>query len=155
MICPFCNHDTTKVLETRETEPDITRRRRECTKCKERFTTYEQPELSNLVVTKRDGTRQVFDNSKLVRSLQLCCQKRPITQKQIITITNEIEKKLKSNYKKRVKSKDIGDLVMTRLKKLDNVAYIRYASVCRDFKDLETFEKELKTLKQTNTEDTA
>lgn len=155
MKCPFCDNKTTKVLETRETEPDITRRRRECTKCKERFTTYEQPELSNLVVNKRDGTREVFDKSKLVRSLKLCCQKRPITQQEILDLTDTIEKKLKSNYKKMVKSKHIGEQVMKKLKNLDNVAYIRYASVCRDFQDLETFEKEVKNLKKHKTEDIA
>lgn len=155
MKCPFCENNTTKVLETRETEPDITRRRRECSECKERFTTYEQPELSNLVVSKRDGTREVFDKSKLVRSLKLCCQKRPITQKEILDLTDEIEKTLKSNYKKMVKSKHIGEQVMKKLKNLDNVAYIRYASVCRDFQDLETFEKEVKNLKKHKTEDIA
>lgn len=147
MKCPYCEEETTKVLETRESEKNITRRRRECSECGERFTTYEQPELSNLIVIKTDGTRQVFDKSKLIRSMQLACQKRPVSQDQLEGIAEDIESEIVSSYKKEIESEDLGNIVMKKLRKLDEVAYIRFASVYRDFKDLETFEKELKQLR--------
>lgn len=146
MKCPYCNHTESKVLETRESEEDITRRRRECLKCQRRFTTYEQVELTNITVIKRNGKRTAFDKQKVIRSIQLACQKRPIEQETIENIATKVEAKLRSSMKKDITSKQIGELVLRYLKKLDQVAYIRFASVYRDFQDLETFKSELEKL---------
>lgn len=146
MQCPYCNHTESKVLETRESEEDITRRRRECLKCQRRFTTYEQVELTNITVIKRNGKRTAFDKQKVIRSIKLACQKRPIEQETIEDIATKIEAKLRSSMKKDITSRQIGELVLRYLKKLDQVAYIRFASVYRDFQDLETFKSELEKL---------
>ena len=146
MKCPFCNYAETKVLETRETPEAVTRRRRECLKCEKRFTTYEQIELTNIILIKKDGSREIFDRQKLIRSLQLACQKRPISQDQIEEAASKIESKLRNTDKKEITTKQIGSMVMRQLKKLDKVAYIRFASVYREFEDVESFKKELATL---------
>ncbi|MFA6072538.1 MAG: transcriptional regulator NrdR [Candidatus Woesearchaeota archaeon] len=152
MKCPYCNHTETKVLETRETEEDITRRRRECLKCEKRFTTYEQVELTNIVVIKKDGRRESFNRQKLIKSLQIACQKRNITQEEIETLASSIESKLRNIIEKEITTKQIGELVMKSLKKLDPVAYIRFASVYLDFQDTDSFRKEIETFKKNSKE---
>lgn len=146
MNCPFCNNEETKVLETRESDEGITRRRRECLKCEKRFTTYEQIELTNIILVKKDGRRTIFDRQKIVKSMQIACQKRPIDPDKIEQIASKIEAKLRSSTKKEITSKQVGELVLRYLKKLDQVAYIRFASVYRDFQDLESFKIELDKL---------
>jgi transcriptional repressor NrdR len=147
MRCPFCNHKDTQVVETRETGEDITRRRRECLKCKKRFTTYEKMENFSLRVIKKDGNRESFDKEKVKKGIVRACEKRPITLEQIDRVVDDIEKSLRNKGQKEVKSSAIGDLVMKHLKKLDSVAYIRFASVYRAFQDVGEFEKELRLLK--------
>jgi transcriptional repressor NrdR len=147
MKCPFCSHKDTQVVETRETGEDITRRRRECLKCKKRFTTYEKLENINLRIIKKDGNREMFDREKVRKGFLRACEKRPITIEQIDKAVDEIEKSLRNKGLKEVKSSVIGDLVMKYLKKMDSVAYIRFASVYRAFQDIGEFEKEVKLLK--------
>jgi transcriptional repressor NrdR len=152
MKCPYCNHTETKVLETRETEEDITRRRRECLKCEKRFTTYEQVELTNLSVIKKDGRREIFDRQKIIKSMQIACQKRNVSQDKLEEIASLVESKLRSLIEKEITTKQIGALVMKHLKKIDPVAYIRFASVYLEFEDVESFEKETETFKKTTKE---
>ncbi|PIN80547.1 transcriptional regulator NrdR [Candidatus Woesearchaeota archaeon CG10_big_fil_rev_8_21_14_0_10_32_9] len=150
MKCPFCNHNETKVLETRETEEDITRRRRECLKCEKRFTTYEQVELTNIILVKKDGRREIFDRQKLIRSMQLACQKRPISQEKVDDVASKIESKIRNSMEKEITTKQVGELVMKYLKKVDQIAYIRFASVYREFEDLDSFKKEVELLNKKN-----
>jgi transcriptional repressor NrdR len=147
MRCPFCFYKATQVVETRETGEDITRRRRECLKCKKRFTTYEKLENFNIRVIKKDGNREFFDREKLKKGVLKACEKRPITLEQIDNAVDAIEKIIRSKHSPEVKSSAIGDLVMRYLKKLDSVAYIRFASVYRAFQDVGEFEKEVRLLK--------
>ncbi len=149
MQCPYCHSEKLKVIDSRETE-DSVRRRRECEECKKRFTTYERPEISQLIVIKKDGRREPFDRNKLMRGITIACGKRPISQEKIEQMVNEIESDLRGQDKSEVKSRAIGDLVMEKLKQLDYVAYIRFASVYRpnQFRDIEDIEKELKALKK-------
>ncbi|MCA9478060.1 MAG: transcriptional repressor NrdR [Nanoarchaeota archaeon] len=148
MICPFCSHPDIKVLETRETSETETRRRRECLKCEKRFTTYERVELKPLQVIKKDGHQELFDREKIIRGIVRSCQKRPITVSDIEHLVDNIEHHIRSSGADEVKSTKIGNLVMTRLKKLDKVAYIRFASIYRDFDDLQSFEEEVSKLAQ-------
>lgn len=148
MNCPYCNHEETKVLETRDSEQDITRRRRECLKCEKRFTTYEQVEYSEITLIKKNGKKTTFDKQKVINSIKIACRKRPVTEDKIKEIATKIENKLRNNIKKEVSSKQVGEMVLKHLKKLDQVAYIRFASVYRDFQDLETFKKELDNLEK-------
>jgi transcriptional repressor NrdR len=150
MRCPFCSYHETKVIETRETGEDITRRRRECLNCEKRFTTYEKMESFTLRIIKKDGNREAFDKEKLRRGLVKACEKRPITLEQINKATDEIEKALRNKGVQEIKSSFIGELVMKQLKKLDSVAYIRFASVYRSFQDIQEFEKEVNKLKKKN-----
>lgn len=150
MRCPYCRKEETKVLETRETDEEVTRRRRECHNCERRFTTYEQVELTNLVLVKKDGTRAMFDRQKLVKSMQLACQKRPVSQNQLESIATNIETKLRNSIEKEITTTRIGELVMKELKEIDEVSYIRFASVYREFQDIESFKKELDTLRKPN-----
>jgi transcriptional repressor NrdR len=145
MKCPYCSFDT-KVVDKRESEENATRRRRECLKCKKRFTTYERVELSPLIVIKKDGRRERFSREKVKLGLLKACEKRPVPESDIEKVVNEIESKLKNMDKTEIESKVIGGLVMEKLKKLDKVAYIRFASVYREFTDLSSFEEELKKL---------
>lgn len=147
MLCPFCGHQESKVLETRESEDlKTTRRRRECLKCEKRFTTYERVETSPLVVIKKDGRREEFNRDKLKKGLIKACEKTEVPIERIEKIVEEIERKLRMGESAEVESKKIGRLVAQKLKKLDKVAYIRFASVFRSFVDLEDFERELKKL---------
>ena len=149
MRCLYCGSKETKVVDKRET-PDqkATRRRRECLKCKKRFTTYERIEQPDLVVIKKDQRREPFNKEKLKSGIVKACQKRPISYETIEKVINEIESELRKKSKTEVTSKEVGELVMRKLKKLDHIAYIRFASVYREFKDISSFEKELKSLKK-------
>lgn len=145
MRCPYCRGEDTKVLETREAE-GVTRRRRECLGCEKRFTTYEQVEILNLVIVKKDGRREQFDRQKLLNGMLRACEKRPVSFDALDEIATDIETKLLNHKSHEVKSTHIGEMVMRRLKKLDNIAYIRFASVYRDFADLSSFHAEVQTL---------
>lgn len=146
MLCPYCNHDETKVLETRETSEAETRRRRECQKCNKRFTTYERIELKPIFVVKKDGKRALFDRQKIITGLIKACEKRPVSLPKIEKLVDSVEYKIRSLDLQEVKSTKIGTLVMNKLKKIDKIAYIRFASVYRDFTDLESFEEEISKL---------
>ena len=143
MECKFCGSDT-RVTDKRES-PTGTRRRRECLKCKKRFTTYEKPEEKDIVLVKKDGRREHFQDEKLRLGLIKACQKRPVSMEKIDQTVEEVKEKLKKKGKE-VKSREIGKMVMNKLKKLDKVAYIRGASVYMDFQDIKDFKKELKEL---------
>lgn len=147
MLCPFCGHQESKVLETRESEDlKTTRRRRECLKCQKRFTTYERVETSPLVVIKKNGQREEFDREKLKKGIIKACEKTKVPVEKIEEIVEKIERKLRSEESAEVESKKIGRLVARQLKGVSKVAYIRFASVFRPFVDLEDFERELKKL---------
>jgi len=147
LICPFCAHELTRVVDKREgSEKKTTRRRRECQKCGRRFTTFERPETLDLLIVKKDGRREVFDRVKLRSGVIKSCEKRPVSAEDIEKIIDATEAHLRKSAKKEIPSKKIGELVTTRLKNLDEVAYIRFASVYRQFADLSDFEKELDKL---------
>lgn len=147
MICPFCAHDVTKVVDKREGDSGkTTRRRRECTKCGRRFTTFERVETLDLLVIKKDGRRESFDRLKLRSGIIKACEKRPVSASEIEKIIDAIEADLRKTGVNEVSSKKIGELVSRRLKKLDQVAYIRFASVYRQFADVGDFERELAKL---------
>ena len=145
MDCPFCSGPT-QVIDKRDSE-GVTRRRRECLECKKRFTTYERIENVDIFVVKKDGSRQLFSREKLKAGILKACEKRPVSLDQIENAVNEIEHKLRQQESTEIPSKLIGELIIKILKKLDKVAYIRFASVYRDFKDIGDFEKELKEIK--------
>lgn len=145
MRCPYCNFEETKVTNKRDVD-EGTRRRRECLKCGKRFTTYERLEPIDIMVVKKDGRREAFSREKLKQGIVKACEKRPVSQEQIEKAVNEIEEKLAKKGKE-VPSKAIGELVMSALKKLDKVAYIRFASVYHEFKDVEDFKRGLKGIK--------
>ena len=148
MRCQYCNFGETKVIETREAEDsDVTRRRRECLKCKKRFTTYERTETLDLRVVKKNGDIETFDRNKILKGLTKACEKRPIKIEKIEKTVEEIESELRKQETTEIPSKVIGELVMEKLNQLDHVAYIRFASVYREFKDVKAFEKELKKIK--------
>ncbi|HSU72468.1 MAG TPA: transcriptional regulator NrdR [Candidatus Binatia bacterium] len=150
MKCPFCLHPESKVVDSRETSDlDSTRRRRECLDCNKRFTTYERLETVELVVVKKDGRREAFNKEKLTRGLLKACEKRPISRERIDASVATIEAALRKSDRPEVSSRKVGELVMEQLKKLDHVAYVRFASVYRSFRDIAQFEKEIKLLKQT------
>ena len=147
MKCPFCGYSDSKVIDSRPAEEGSTiRRRRECLACQKRFTTYEIIERLPLVVIKRDGSRQSFDKVKLINGMVRACEKRPVTLSQLETIADEIEQELQSGLEREVRTVDIGEMVMARLKDVDEVAYVRFASVYRSFKDINTFMEELTKL---------
>lgn len=143
MRCPRCKNDDTAVIDSRLSEEGrAIRRRRECEKCDHRFTTFERQELASLIVVKRDGTREPYSRSKLERGIWIACTKRPVSQKDIDKMLSDLEEKWGKN-KEEVESATIGKDVMQSLAKLDKVAYIRFASVHREFKDVEEFKEEL------------
>ena len=147
MKCPFCNYPETKVLDSRSTEDDKSiRRRRECLKCQKRFTTYENVEDIPVYVVKKDGKREPFDKRKIMTGLLRSCEKRPISIQQIENVVNDIEKQVYNTMKQEIPSEYIGELVMKSLKELDDVAYVRFASVYRLFKDINTFMDELQKI---------
>lgn len=149
MQCPKCSNANTKVIDSRPAENNTTiRRRRKCENCEYRFTTFERIEERPLLIIKRDGNRQEFSRDKLLRGLVRSCEKRPVSLEQLEHLVSEIESELRENGKSEVTSKDIGELVMEKLPKIDEVAYIRYASVYRQFEDPTVFLKEIERLKQ-------
>ncbi|MEP6961106.1 MAG: transcriptional regulator NrdR [Acidobacteriota bacterium] len=149
MTCPFCNHREDKVIDSRESkEGDVIRRRRECLKCERRFTTYERSDDIPFMVVKRDGRREKFERQKVLEGLIKACQKRPVGIAKLAEVVDAVESKLAENPDREISTTDIGELVMERLKTLDKIAYVRFASVYRDFQDVEAFLTELKDLFQ-------
>ena len=147
MKCPYCNHLESKVVDSRPAEEGNTiRRRRECLACQKRFTTYEIMERLPIVVIKKDGRRETFDKSKLVRGMIRACEKRPVSVDELQRVADEIEQEIQNSLEREVQSTVVGELVMKKLKKLDEVAYVRFASVYRQFKDINTFMEELNKL---------
>ncbi|NLC76522.1 MAG: transcriptional regulator NrdR [Clostridia bacterium] len=147
MKCPYCLHPESKVQDTRSTDEGTSiRRRRECLGCGRRFTTYEKVESVPLIVIKKNGQREVFNPDKLLVGIIKSCEKRPVQLAKLERMVQEIEKELYNTMEREVPSKVIGELVMERLQKLDEVAYVRFASVYRDFKDLHSFMEELQAL---------
>jgi len=147
MRCPFCGHLESKVIDSRESKKGVSiRRRRECLACRKRFTTYEKIEEIPYMIIKKDGTRQLFDRQKLLRGMLKACEKRPIAVGKLEEIVEEVESKLQERPEKEMKASDIGQLVMDRLKDLDKVAYVRFASVYREFRDVHEFKQELEDL---------
>ena len=147
MKCPFCGFVDSKVIDSRPAEEGATiRRRRECLACQKRFTTYEVIERLPLVVVKRDGSRQSFDKMKLINGMVRACEKRPVSLQTLESIADEIEQELQSKLEREISTVEIGEMVMSRLKDIDEVAYVRFASVYRSFKDINTFMEELSKL---------
>jgi transcriptional repressor NrdR len=147
MKCPFCGQEKDRVVDSRPSQDGRSvRRRRECESCGKRFTTYEYIEDVPLTVIKNDGRREPFDRQKLQRGIELACKKRPISSKKIGSLVEEIEEELQNLSKTEITSKEIGEVVMNRLKDLDEVAYVRFASVYHKFKDINEFMNELKNL---------
>ncbi|GIP43288.1 transcriptional repressor NrdR [Paenibacillus sp. J45TS6] len=147
MKCPYCAYEGTKVLDSRPAnENKSIRRRRECEQCNRRFTTFETIEETPLIVIKKDGSREEFSREKLLRGLIRACEKRPVSVEQLDHIASAVESSLRNTAVAEVESRDIGELVMEQLYPVDEVAYVRFASVYRQFKDINMFMKELKTL---------
>jgi transcriptional repressor NrdR len=147
MKCPFCDHPGTKVLDSRSAnENKSIRRRRECEKCARRFTTFEMVEETPLIVIKKDGSREEFSREKMLRGLIRACEKRPVSVERLESIVSEVEMQLRNMARAEVDSREIGELVMEQLYPVDEVAYIRFASVYRQFKDISMFLKELNQL---------
>ncbi len=147
MRCPFCGYSESRVIDSRPAEEGATiRRRRECLSCQKRFTTYEIMERLPLVVIKKDGSRQTFDRMKLINGMLRACEKRPVPMDSLQAAADEIEQELQNSLDNEVSSERIGELVMFKLKALDDVAYVRFASVYRQFKDINTFMDELNKL---------
>ncbi len=147
MRCPFCNNEDTKVIDSRPTEEGYAiRRRRGCDNCGKRFTTYEKVEETILMVAKKDSRREVFDRNKVLNGIVKACEKRPVSMARIEGMVDDIEKTLNNLMEKEVTSDYIGELVMEQLKKVDEVAYVRFASVYRQFTDVNTFIKEIEKL---------
>ncbi len=149
MRCPYCNHPESRVVDSRAAEEGMTiRRRRECLECEKRYTTYERPEQEPLIVIKKDGRREPFDRQKILTGLLKACEKRPLSFEKIEKLVTGVEQEIRKRTDNEVPSAVIGELVMERLKELDEVAYVRFASVYRQFKDLDIFMKELHRLLQ-------
>ncbi len=147
MKCPYCGFDESKVIDSRPIEEgDSIRRRRECLKCEKRFTTYEKIESVPIMVIKKDKSREAFNREKLMAGLLKACEKRPVPTDKLETLTNEIENIIANTMEREITTAEIGELVMDKLKALDEVAYVRFASVYRQFKDISTFMKELNSL---------
>jgi len=148
VLCPYCTSDQTSVLESRDSEDGtVTRRRRECAKCGKRFTTYERVEVIDLKVVKKDGNLEEFDREKIKRGIRLACEKREVCEEELEKIIDDIELRLLNRKSTEISSSDIGRMVLTRLKKLDKVAYLRFASVFLEFENLDEFVKEIREIK--------
>ena len=147
MKCPFCGFEESKVVDSRSTDDNSTiRRRRECTKCNKRYTTYEKIEDIPVLVIKRDLARENFNKEKIINGLIIACQKRPVSRKQIEEIAEDIEKKISNKMLTEIESETIGEMVMEKLKEIDEISYVRFASVYRQFKDINTFLEEITRL---------
>lgn len=146
MMCVYCRHDETKVVDTRMTEPFVIRRRRECLKCARRFSSYERVEESAMKVIKKDGSRVPFDREKIRRGLEKSCYKRPISAEQIDEIVRDVETDVTDNFEREVPARFIGEKVFNRLRGLDHVAFVRFASVYREFQDVRDFMTQVDTI---------
>lgn len=147
MKCPFCSSDEDKVIDSRSSnEGKSVRRRRECLKCDKRFTTYEYVEEIPLMVIKKDGRRESFDRNKILNGILKACEKRPVSMEKVEAVVDRVEKEIQKTFDKEVKAQELGELVMEHLHKIDEVAYVRFASVYRQFKDINQFMRELKDL---------
>jgi transcriptional regulator NrdR len=147
MKCPYCSFEESKVVDSRSTEDNMSiRRRRECLQCGKRYTTYEKIEDLPILVIKKDSSREFFDKKKIINGLIKSCEKRPVSRAQIEAIGDDIEKKISNQMLTEVKSEYIGEMIMDSLKELDEIAYVRFASVYRQFKDVNTFIDEIKKL---------
>jgi len=147
MKCPFCGYSESKVVDSRPAEEGATiRRRRECLNCQKRFTTYEIMERLPLIVVKKDGSRQTFDKQKLINSMLRACEKRSVSLADLTGVADEIEQELQNFLEREIKSAVIGEMIMNGLKSLDEVAYVRFASVYRQFRDINSFRDELNRL---------
>ena len=147
MKCPFCSHENTRVIDSRPAEDNNSiRRRRVCDECGKRFTTYEKIETIPLIIIKKDNNREAYDRAKIEAGVLRACHKRPVSAQQITTLVDEVENEIFNREEREIPSGTIGELVMNRLKDLDAVAYVRFASVYREFKDVNTFMDELKSV---------
>ena len=147
MKCPFCSHENTRVIDSRPAEDNnSTRRRRVCDECGKRFTTYEKIETIPLIIIKKDNNREAYDRAKIEAGVLRACHKRPVSAQQITTLVDEVENEIFNREEREIPSGTIGELVMNKLKDLDAVAYVRFASVYREFKDVNTFMDELKSV---------
>ncbi len=152
MKCPYCAYDESKVIDSRPADDGVRiRRRRECVRCAKRFTTYESIETQPLIIIKRDKSRQVFDRNKLLSGMLRACEKRPVSLQVLETAIDDIETQLQNSFEREVTSVQIGELALAKLKDIDEIAYVRFASVYRDFKDIESFMEELRKLKKNKT----
>ena len=147
MKCPFCSHENTRVIDSRPAEDNNSiRRRRVCDECGKRFTTYEKIETIPLIILKKDNNREAYDRAKIEAGVLRACHKRPVSAQQITTLVDEVENEIFNREEREIPSGTIGELVMNKLKDLDAVAYVRFASVYREFKDVNTFMDELKSV---------
>ena len=147
MKCPFCSHENTRVIDSRPAEDNNSiRRRRVCDECGKRFTTYEKIETIPLIIIKKDNNREAYDRAKIEAGVPRACHKRPVSAQQITTLVDEVENEIFNREEREIPSGTIGELVMNKLKDLDAVAYVRFASVYREFKDVNTFMDELKSV---------
>ncbi len=147
MKCPYCSSYSHKVVDKRESQSGSSiRRRRECLDCGKRFTTYERIETGNIMVVKKDGAREHFQREKILKGIMKAVEKRPVSADEVEAMVDSVETAIRKKYEKEVESRKIGNLIINELKKADKVAYIRFASVYKDFKDVETFEEEIKKL---------
>lgn len=146
MQCPYCKYKESKVVDSRHTDNKSIRRRRECESCKKRFTTYEIIETTPTMVIKKDNSREVFDREKIKRGIIKSCEKRPVSIEQIESIVSYIENEINKEYLSEINTEKIGEMVMEKLKDIDEVSYVRFASVYRQFKDINTFVSELKNI---------
>ncbi|KEI96998.1 NrdR family transcriptional regulator [Clostridium botulinum A2B7 92] len=151
MKCPYCAYGESKVVDSRSTEDGSSiRRRRECLNCNRRYTTYEKIETTPILVIKKNMSREYFDRNKIVNGLMKACQKRPVSRKQIEQIADEVERHISNEMLTEVNTDKIGQIIMKNLKKIDEVSYVRFASVYRQFKDINTFMEEIKNLMDNN-----
>lgn len=150
MKCPNCGHTKSNVIDSRPTENSSIRRRRECENCGKRFTTYEIIDTVPVFIVKKDGKREIYDRNKMMAGMVKACYKRPVTDEQLNAAADEIEQELQNSLKSEFSSTDIGNFVMDKLRALDEVSYVRFASVYREFKDIETFMTELKEIIKAN-----
>ena len=147
MTCPFCGHKEDRVIDSRESkEGDVIRRRRQCLECERRFTTYERSDEIPYMAVKKDGRREKFDRQKVLNGLLKACEKRPVPMAKLAEVVDAVEGKLSDNSDREITTTEIGEMLMDRLRGLDKIAYVRFASVYRDFQDVEAFLNELKTL---------
>jgi transcriptional repressor NrdR len=147
MTCPFCGFKEDRVIDSRESkEGDVIRRRRQCLKCERRFTTYERSDEIPYMVVKKDGRREKFDRQKVLNGLLKACEKRPVPMAKLAELVDSVESRLSDNPDREISTTDIGEMLMDKLKNLDKIAYVRFASVYRDFQDVEAFLNELKNL---------